>query len=115
MFGEINIPASGTGGRGGMRHTCGTTAAAGKAKAAKAAKVLACISSDSFVQYNPAKAQILISNMLLVTFFPQISQLVGALVIIPRSSVYLGMSTACRIQQNYLHCYQIHDLTTRNA
>jgi hypothetical protein len=70
MFGEINIPASGTGGRGDMRRTCGTTAAAGKAKAAKAAKVLACMSSHSFVQYNPAKAQILISNMLLVYLFP---------------------------------------------
>jgi hypothetical protein len=35
--------APGTGGQGDMRRTCGTTAAAGKARAAKAGKVCACM------------------------------------------------------------------------
>lgn len=41
VFVEVmhDLDYAGTGGRGGMRRTCGTTAAAGRAKAAKAAKV----------------------------------------------------------------------------
>lgn len=42
--------STGTGGRGDTRHTCGTTAAAGKVKAAKAAKVHNTFDHAYFVQ-----------------------------------------------------------------
>jgi hypothetical protein len=83
---------SGIGGQGDTRRTCGTTVAAGKAKAVKAAKVYACMSRLVTCPRNLQK-QIYVHTPV-TNIISLLLQLFSWWCIGATSSVYLGMSTA---------------------